>query len=125
MHRESTRKPKLTRGEYAARFKAERDRQQRRYCAAFELWRRCPHKRCRRERACRGDVDACLRRALDEVPHRIQWQARQDILAATVDNIGAPERAARQCMPLDFYGQSAAQAVAEYVARFAPKRLRP
>jgi hypothetical protein len=27
----------------------------------------------------------------------------QDILTATPRNIGAPERAARQCMPIDFY----------------------
>ena len=31
------------------------------------------------------------------------WQTRQDILTATPRNIGAPERAARQCMPIDFY----------------------
>jgi hypothetical protein len=37
------------------------------------------------------------------VPHRLAWQARQDILTATPRNIGAPERAARQCMPLDCY----------------------
>jgi hypothetical protein len=35
--------------------------------------------------------------------HRQQWRTRQDILQATPRNIGAPERAARQCMPLDFY----------------------
>jgi hypothetical protein len=33
----------------------------------------------------------------------VQWQTRQNILLATPRNIGAPERAARQCMPLDFY----------------------
>jgi hypothetical protein len=33
----------------------------------------------------------------------LQWRARQDILDATPRNIGAPERAARQCMPRDLY----------------------
>jgi len=33
----------------------------------------------------------------------LQRRARQDILEATPRNIGAPERAARQCMPIDFY----------------------
>jgi len=41
--------------------------------------------------------------ALDRVPHRVAWRTRQDILEATPVNIGAPERAARQCMPIDFY----------------------
>ncbi|HEV3159831.1 MAG TPA: hypothetical protein VGZ89_07585 [Xanthobacteraceae bacterium] len=41
--------------------------------------------------------------ALDRVPHREQWRTRQDILAAMPRNIGAPERPARQCMPIDFY----------------------
>ena len=90
---------------YAARFAAEKARQQKRYCDAFELWRSCEHKRCVRHRRCCGDADACLAKAvaLDRVPHRLAWQTRRDILAATPRNIGAPERAARQCMPLDFY----------------------
>jgi hypothetical protein len=37
------------------------------------------------------------------VPHTVQWQARQMVLAATPANLGAPERAARQCMPREFY----------------------
>jgi hypothetical protein len=54
---------------------------------------------------CCGDANACLAKAvaLDRVSHRVQWQTRQNILLATPRNIGAPERAARQCMPLDFY----------------------
>jgi hypothetical protein len=56
-----------------------------------------------KELTCGGDAKACLKRALDRVPRKIQLQARQDILAATPRNIGAPERAARQCMPYDFY----------------------
>jgi hypothetical protein len=118
------RKPKLTRDEYAARFKAERARQQR-FCDAFELWRQCTNKRCHRERGCRGDVHECLKRALAVVSHHAQWQARQDIIEVMPHNIGAPERAARQCMPLDFYRERPAELVAEYFARFEPKRPRP
>ena len=90
---------------YAARFEAEKARQQQRYCDAFELWRSCHFKVCLRNRHCCGDANACLAKAvaLDRVPHRQASSARQDILAATPRNIGAPERAARQCMPLDFY----------------------
>jgi hypothetical protein len=90
---------------YSARFEAEKALQQKRYCDAFELWRSCRFKRCMRNRRCCGDANACLAKAvaLDCVPHRQGWRARQDILLATPHNIGAPERAARQCMPLDFY----------------------
>jgi hypothetical protein len=105
-------KGKLSKARYAARFAAEKALQQRRYCDAFALWRQCPLKRCRRNGACRGDPNLCLKRALDVVPHRTQWQARQDILIATPDNIGAPERAARQCMPRDFYEGTTAPPVA-------------
>jgi len=70
------------------------------------------------------DAGACLKRALATVPHEVQWRARQEILAATPQNIGAPERAARQCMPSDLYIETAAQAVADYLARFSsnPRR---
>jgi hypothetical protein len=90
---------------YATRFGAEKARQQRRYCDAFALWRSCHFGPCSRSRRCRGDTDACLAKAvaLDRVPHREQWRTRQDILAAMPRNIGAPERPARQCMPIDFY----------------------
>ncbi len=116
-----TRQRKLRDAEFTARYKMEKILQRRRYCAVFELWRRCADRRCRRQRACTGDYAACLKRALPAVPHTAQWQARQEILAATPKNIGAPERAARQCMPLDFYIESAAQAVGEYFARFERK----
>jgi hypothetical protein len=96
-------KPKLNPVEYAQRLVVEKALQQRRYCDAFALWRSCPHKACRRQRCCGGDAAGCLRRALDRVPHALQWRARQDILAVTPRNIGAPERAARQCMPRDLY----------------------
>jgi hypothetical protein len=117
-----TRKPKLSASQYAARYSAERARQQQRYCDAFEMWRRCANKRCRRECGCRGDALACLKRLLVAVSHQAQWQARQRILAATPQNIGAPERAARQCMPLDFLAETAAEAAAAYFARFTPKQ---
>jgi hypothetical protein len=110
------RKRKLTGRQFAVRFAAERARQQRRYCDAFALWRTCRLKRCHRDAACRGDESACLKRAIATLPHATQWQARQNVLAATPSNIGAPERAARQCMPRDLYTQTTAQAVANYLA---------
>ncbi len=90
---------------YASRFAAEKARQQQRYCDALHLWRSCDEKLCRRHRRCCGDADACLGTAgaLDRVPRRRALQVRQEILSATPRNIGAPERAARQCLPLDFY----------------------
>jgi hypothetical protein len=94
-------KPKLKPVEYARRFALEKLLQQRRYCDAFALWQSCRRKACQRQHRCDGDASACLRNALVRVPHREQWQARQDILDATPPNIGAPERAARQCMPVD------------------------
>ena len=101
-----TKAPKLASDlRYAARFEAEKAQQQRRYCDAFALWRSCHYGVCLRNRRCRGNADACLAKAVarDPLPQREQWQARQNILAATPHNIGAPERAARQCMPIDFY----------------------
>ena len=96
-------KPKLSPIEYARRLAVEKALQQRRYCDAFALWQSCPHKACGRQRRCGGEAAQCLRRALDRVPHPEQWRAREDILALTPRNIGAPERAARQCMPRDLY----------------------
>jgi hypothetical protein len=86
------RKPKLSAVDYAQRFARETERQQERYCGALALWRSCRHKACRRHRICCGDAKACLGRALDRVPHRLQWQVRDHILKATPHNIGAPER---------------------------------
>ena len=94
-------KPKLEPIEYARRLAVEKALQQRRYCDAFALWRTCSRKACRRQRCCGGEAAGCLRRALERVPHQEQWRARQDILKTTPRNIGAPERAARQCMPRD------------------------
>jgi hypothetical protein len=96
-------KPKLSAVEYARRLAVEKALQQRRYCDAFALWQTCARKTCRRGGRCGGEAAGCLRRALDRVPHPEQWRARQDILALTPRNIGAPERAARQCMPRDLY----------------------
>ncbi len=110
------RKRKLTGPEFAARFDSEKARQKQRYCNAFALWRKCALKRCRREAACSGNQHGCLKRALATVPHPTQWQARQEILNTTPLNIGAPERAARKSMPLDFYRETTAMTVAEYLA---------
>ncbi len=96
-------KAKLSPVDYARRLAAEKALQQRRYCNAFALWRTCRRDACRRLQSCGGDANACLKRALARVPHDVQSRVRQDILEATPCNIGAPEREARQCMPLDFY----------------------
>ena len=96
-------KKKIAPEQYKARFAAEKVLQERRYCNVFKLWRTCRLKSCRRNEACGGNQHACLKRALDRVPRLVQWQARQDILIATPRNVGGPERAARQCMPRDFY----------------------
>jgi len=101
-------KPKLTPAQYAKRFAAEKALQQRRYCEAFALWRGCGRKACHRKRACWGDAKSCLERALDAVPRQAQWQARHDIIAAMPANLGAPERAARLCMPGDLGATSGA-----------------
>jgi hypothetical protein len=96
-------KSKLTPVEFARRFAIEKALQQCRYCDAFALWQACARKACRRQQRCCGEPTVCLRRALDRVPHPVAHRARQTILDATPRNIGAPERAARQCMPRDLY----------------------
>ncbi len=97
------RKAKLRPPQFARRFAIEKLLQQRRYCDAFTLWRTCRLRSCRRSHGCAGDAQTCLQRALGRVPRDIQWRVRQDILDATPRNFGAPERKARQYMPLDFY----------------------
>ena len=104
-------KPKLTTVAYANRFEAEMAAQQRRFCDAFKTWRACADKACRRDRACRGKVGACLKRALDTVPREVQRRVREDILNATPKNIGGPERAVRLLVPRDFYDGSADRTV--------------
>jgi hypothetical protein len=88
---------------YVARFHAEKALLARHYCNVFEFWRDCPYKRCRRERVCCGDQQACLKRRQNEVPRQIQWRARQQILASTPANAGPPERTAREFLPSGFY----------------------
>jgi hypothetical protein len=97
------RKPKAGPVAHARRRAAETERQQRRYCQAFALWLTCARKACRRHRRCAGDAHACLQRALDRVPREAQAQARAAILKATPENIGAPEREARQRLPRECY----------------------
>ena len=87
----------------AARFAIESALQQRRYCNAFALWQTCRNKQCRRQGACCGDADICLKLGLVRIPHEVQWRVRQTIIDATPHNIGAPERKARQSMPSDLY----------------------
>jgi hypothetical protein len=109
-------KRKLSGAAFKARFEAEKALQLKRYGAALALWRSCAAKRCARHKACRGDLAACLKRAIVTVPHAAQWQVRQEILAATPNNIGAPERAARLCMPIDLFVETGAAAAARYLA---------
>ncbi len=116
------RKRKQSAVAYAQRFARETERQQERFCRALGLWQTCRHKACRRHRTCRDDPKACLGRALDRVPHRLQWQARDTILKATPHNIGAPERAARERMPRELYeGGDAGRATP--AASSLPRRL--
>ena len=95
------RRAKLDPASHARRLAVESERQARRYCDAFALWRQCANKRCRRQLRCSGDAQACLKRGLAHVSKPQQLEARKTILAATPHNIGAPEREARQRMPLD------------------------
>ena len=59
------RKPTANPVEHARRCAAEKLSVQRRYCDAFALWQSCGRPECRRQRSCRGDAHACLRRALE------------------------------------------------------------
>jgi hypothetical protein len=97
-------KTKLTPEDYTARFDAEKAIMQRKYCDIFKFWRNCPFRRCRKARACTGDQKVCLKRGEPSIPRQRQWQARQQILAATPGNAGAPERMAREFLPMSFYG---------------------
>ena len=89
----------MTPERYAARFRAEKTVLSRHYCDVFKFWRACPLKRCRRDRRCSGDPNACLKRREREVPRKAQWDARQKIIVATPPDTGAPERMARELMP--------------------------
>jgi hypothetical protein len=89
----------LAREEFRARFEAEKRKVQRHYCTLFRFWRSCATGHCRKARACRGDADSCLKRAVDTIPREAQFQARQKLLEKTPRNIAAPEHAARGHMP--------------------------
>lgn len=89
----------MTAQQYQARFAAEHAVLRRHYCSVFAFWKSCPHKPCRRARACAGNALACLRRGVPSVPRDAQWSARQRLLDSTPTTIGAPERHARQFMP--------------------------
>jgi hypothetical protein len=93
----------LAREEFRARFDTEKTQVQRHYCTLFQFWRHCRFKPCRRARTCKGDQSACLRRSVVGVPRDRQFRARQDLLTATPLHIGAPERAAREFMPNEFW----------------------
>jgi hypothetical protein len=95
------RKAKASPVAYARRFALEKLALQRHYCDAFALWRGCGQPACRRQRSCRGDANACLKRGLDRLPREVQRRTREDIIAAMPRNIAAPERAARLCMLYD------------------------
>jgi hypothetical protein len=96
-------KPAATPVEYARRVVIEKLSLQRRYCDAFAAWKNCRQSECRRNRHCRGDAAACLKRTLPRVPREVQRRTRDRIVAATPRNIGAPEREARLSMPRDLY----------------------
>jgi hypothetical protein len=124
MHR-PLRKRMLTRAQFVARFKAEKFLQQLRYCKVFALSRKCPIKRCRRDQTCRSDEPFCMVLAHLMVPRQAQIQARQDILDAMPANLGAPERAARECMPFDLFMVDTSHAAAtEYLSRAHPRRYK-
>ena len=99
------RKPKLTEAEFAQAYGRAAAAQQRRYCDAFELWRGCKKKRCRRARRCLGYVCDCLKRAFAAVHPRSHVQVQQQLLRGVPRNISAPERKARQNLPEEFYAK--------------------
>jgi hypothetical protein len=90
--------------EYETRYRAEVKALRRHYCSLFGFWAWCGHKPCRKARVCAGDALACLKRNGLELSNTEQFNARQKVLEAMPCNIGAPERAARQTMPLGLAG---------------------
>ena len=52
------------------------------------------------------------------VPRHVQMQARQDILDRMPANLGAPERAAYECLPYELYMDTSGTAFAQYLSRF-------
>jgi hypothetical protein len=100
-----TQKPKLSPADFARRYGREAAAQQRRYCDAFELWRGCPKKGCRRARRCLGYVTDCLKRAFRTVHPQMHVKVKQQLLRNVPRNISAAERKARQSLPEDFYAK--------------------
>ena len=94
----------VTAREYETRYRAEVKALRRHYCSLFGFWKWCAHKPCRKARVCAGNALACLKRNGVELSNAEQFDARQKVLEATPRNIGAPERAARQTMPLGLVG---------------------
>ena len=94
----------MTAREYEARYRDEVKWLRRYYCTLFAFWKSCRFKRCRKGRVCAGNALECLKRHEAFVSREKQFAARQDVLAATPKNIGAPERLARQAMPAGLWG---------------------
>jgi hypothetical protein len=86
---------------FKARFRDAKAKLQRHYCTVFKFWRACRFKPCRCTRACMGDAKACLKRGVGANSRDTQWEARQKILAETPASVGGPERAARECLPVE------------------------
>jgi hypothetical protein len=82
-----------------ARFYAELAALQNAYCDIFKLWLFCRIKRCRRQRACLGDRNACLKRGTKDIPRAVQFQARKRIMAAAPKNAGPIARELRETLP--------------------------
>ena len=54
---------------------------QRLYCDAFEFWRRCKKKPCRRHRRCCGNQSACLMHGLPFTPPAARVAAEKEVIA--------------------------------------------
>jgi len=108
--------------EYQERLHNEKERVQRHYCTRFGFWRFCRFKPCRRARACKGDQDACLKRSVNRVPRREQYQAREELLKATPGHIGKAEITARSIMPNEFWPAPVAAKVAAALVRQKTQR---
>ena len=100
----TTKRAKLAKEiDYLGRRFDEEKRVLRHYCTAFAFWRFCRLKPCRRARACRGEPKTCLWRSLERVPKREQYEAREELIAATPRHFGAVERKVRKTMPYNFF----------------------
>ena len=93
--------PTISVEQFVERVEAEKALLERHYCNEFKFWRACPLARCRGARACVGDANLCLKRRGPEIPRRVQWEARQQILDSRPPDFDTPERAVRELMPYD------------------------